>query len=90
MSAAYDEAKGRAVCAGIRLALLLSAAVMMFPAGVWLMLEEGGASGALLCALAGLMASGVPAEGTRAKRLTREAERLRWQLEDEGQVSRDQ
>ena len=85
MSAAYEEAKGRAVCAGIRLALLLSAAVMMFPAGVWLMLEEGGSSGVLLCALAGLLASGVPDEAARAKRLTKEAERLRWQLEEEGQ-----
>jgi hypothetical protein len=82
MSAAYEEVKGRAVCAGIRLAVLLCATALLFPAGVWLMLEEGGASGALLCALAGLLASGVPDEAARAKRLTREAERLRWQGEE--------
>ena len=81
MSGAYEEAKGRAVCAGIRLALLLSATGLLFPAGVWLMLEAGGWSGGLLCAVAGLLASGVPDEAARAKRLTKEAERLRWQGE---------
>ena len=86
MSAAYEEVKGRAICAAIRLGLLVTGTGAMFPAGAWLMLEGTEAmrwGGALLCAAAGLMASGIPQELARAERLTREAERLRGQEEEE-------
>jgi len=86
MNAAYDEVKGRAICAAIRMGILLGGAAAMFPVGAWLMLEATGWpqwGGGLLCAVAGVLASGIPDEKARAERLTREAERLRWQGKDE-------
>lgn len=78
----YEEAKGRAICAAIRLGALFTGALALFPVGAWLMLEANGwpqAGGALLCAVAGVLASAIPDEKARAERLTRESDRLKWQ-----------
>lgn len=83
MNAAYEEAKGRAICAAIRLGVLLGGALLLFPAGAWMMLECDGAKawgGGLLCAVAGWLAAGIPAEKQNAERRTREAERLKCQV----------
>jgi len=80
----YDLAKSRAICAGLRFAILLGGVFSLFPVGVWLMLESTGWpqwGGGFLCTVAGVLASGLPGEKDRAERLTREAERLRWQGE---------
>lgn len=79
----YEETKGRAVCAAIRLCLLVCGAGALFPSGAWLMLEATGWpqwGGGLLCTIAGVLASAIPAEKDRAERLTREAERLKGQV----------
>lgn len=86
MSSAYEETKGRAVCAAIRLGALVSGAGALFPVGAWLMLEATGWpqwGGGLLCTIAGVLASAIPAEKERAERLPREAERLKGQVEEE-------
>jgi hypothetical protein len=83
MNGAYEETKGRAICAAIRLAVLFTGSITLFPAGAWLMLEAAGLgqwAGGLLCAIGGMLASGIPAEKQRAERLTREAERLKGQV----------
>ena len=79
----YEEARGRATCAGLRLALLLTGMVALMPAGIWLLLEASGFpqwGGGLLCTVAGVLASAIPEEKDRAERLTREAERLKCQV----------
>jgi len=82
----YEEAKGRAICAALRLAVLVTGACALFPVGVWLMLEASGWpqwGGGLLCTVAGVLASGIPEEKEEAERRTREAERIKWQVEEE-------
>ena len=87
--ARYEEARGRATCAGLRLALLVSGMVALMPAGIWLLLEATGFpqwGGGLLCTVAGVLASAIPEEKARAERLTREAARLKCQVMAEEEV----
>lgn len=86
LMSAYEEAKGRAICGAIRLGLAFGGICVLFPLGCWLMLEWSGLpqwGGAGLCALAGILVDGLRCEYPRVRRLTREAERLRWQGEEE-------
>ena len=79
----YEETRGRAICAAIRLGVLVSGTAALFPAGCWLMLEAAGWpqwGGGLLCTVAGVLASAIPEEKARAERLTREAARLKCQV----------
>lgn len=89
MSREWESLQGRASLGAIRLAVLLTGALAVFPAGCWLAVEHWEAKdvpfsgGLLLMVVAGLLAEAALHEARRVEAWNAEARRLRWQAEND-------
>jgi hypothetical protein len=85
----WESLKGRALLGAIRLAVMSTGVLVIFPLGCWLAVEHWDAKdlplyGALLLmVLAGVLADAVAGECRRVAAWNAEAERLRWQEEND-------
>jgi len=85
----WEHLQGRATLGAIRLAVMITGVLVLFPLGCWLTLESWDRpdaplwGGLFLMVISGVMVEAVAHEARRVSAWNAEARRLRWQAEND-------